>query len=117
MQTFLNSSLTRLIITILLTKAFAFAQEVPIPQTAFNSLYKYYMLEVSQNDTNHLATYKAVGPSGFLFLRTEINCTARSTQDIGSSVRSAKDIPNTPKGWIKPRIGTIQFDLVSLVCK
>lgn len=93
-------------------------QETLIPQTAYGSLSKYYMLEIGRSDTNYLIVFEQVTVNTLLFVRSEINCGTRSIRIIGSSPRSAKEIVNNPSSWLShPRIGTIQFDLITFVCK
>ncbi|MDD2384809.1 MAG: hypothetical protein PHN18_11515 [Sulfurospirillaceae bacterium] len=93
-------------------------KETPIPQTAYGSLSKYYMLETRKNDTNYSIVFESVTANTLLFIRSEINCSTRSIRMMGSSPRSVKDIANNPSDWLShPRIGTIEFDLITFVCK
>lgn len=93
-------------------------KETLIPQTAYGSLSKYYMLEIGKNNTNYLIIFEQVTANALLFVRSEINCGTRSIRTLGSSPRSTKDIISNPSNWLsQPHIGTIQFDLITFVCK
>ena len=93
-------------------------KEILIPQTSYDSLTKYNMLEVEKKDANYLIVFEKITSNALLLIRAEINCSTRSIRTLGSSPRSLKDISYTPSAWVnQPRIGTIQFDLITYVCK
>ena len=93
-------------------------KEILIPQTSYDSLSKYHLIELGKKEANYLMLFEKVTSNALLFIRAEINCSTRSIRTLGSSPRSVKDIPNNPSAWMShPRIGTIQFDLITYVCK
>jgi len=91
--------------------------EIEFPRSAYQDRYKYYILEEKKQNTTFVVTYKRAGFDSFLFGKAEINCPSRVIRSLGTSTASVKNIPLQPSGWVQPTIGTIEFDMVSYVCR
>ena len=93
------------------------SNEVEFPRTAYQDNYKYYVLEEKKQNTTFVVTYKRAGFDSFVFGKVEINCPSRVIRSLGTSINSVKAIPMEPTPWIQPTIGTIEFDMISYVCR
>ena len=93
-------------------------QEVEIPRTTLKDVYKYYVLEETKKNTTFIVTYKRLSSNTILYGKAEINCPSKVIRSLGQNVNSAKSIDvSNPTAWQKPTLGTIEFDMVTYVCR
>ncbi len=93
-------------------------KEVEVPRTAYQDIYKYYVLEESKKATNFQVIYKRVGASSFDYGIVEINCAGKVIRLLGKSVKSVRDInTDNPSPWIAPPLRTIESDMIAYVCR
>ncbi|MDD3343471.1 MAG: hypothetical protein PHR87_07855 [Sulfurospirillaceae bacterium] len=91
------------------------AQEVEIPRTAYQDIYKYYVLEVSKKANTQEITYRRQSHDAILFGKSEINCQQHAIRLLGTGA-SSKTISSTPSQWFRPPIRAVESDMINFVC-
>lgn len=92
-------------------------KEVEIPRTAYKDIYKYYVIEESKKNTNFILTYKRLSYDTTLYGKVEINCPSKVIRSLGTSIKSVKTISDSPTQWAQAKIGTIESDMITYVCR
>lgn len=94
------------------------SQEIEIPRTAYQDIYKYYVLEEGKQATVNFITLRRQSFDTIVYIRAEVNCPSRYIRQIGSSTRSARNIQaDNPSQWYQPTIGTVELDIITYVCR
>lgn len=93
-------------------------KEVEIPRSVYKDIYKYYVVEESKKNTNFILTYKRLSYDTMLYGKVEINCPSKVIRSLGTSIKSVKAInSDTPTQWAQARIGSIESDMITYVCR
>ncbi len=93
-------------------------KDVEVPRTAYQDIYKYYILEETKKATNFQVVYKRVGASSFDYGIVEINCAGKVIRLLGKSTKSVRAVnTDNPSPWIAPPLRTIEADIIAYVCR
>ena len=92
-------------------------KEVEVPRSAYQDTYKYYVVEESKSTTNMRLTYKRVGATAFDYGIIEANCPSKVMRLLGTGLNVKGISTANPSQWVQPRIGTIEYDMMSYVCR
>ena len=93
------------------------SSDIEVPRSVYKDRYKYYIEERAHQGMLHFVTLKRISADSMLFVKTEIDCTSRIIREMGHSVSSTKKINTSPPPqWYKPKIISIEADLINYVC-
>ena len=105
-------------LVVLSTYSVSKSQDIEIPRTAYQDIYKYYVLEEGRQATSSYITLRRQSFDTIVYIKAQVNCPSRYIRQIGSSTRSPKNIqPDDTQQWYLPTFGTIESDIITYVCR